>query len=91
MAVLLHPTYVKAYVRRSTAYERTNDRTKEALRDAKTTLSLEEKEWGSSNNIQVLRQCVTQLQKMEDKRLEKLKTETFDKLKDLGNSILGNF
>lgn len=83
VSALLCPSYVKAYVRRSTAYEKT-DRIEEALRDAKTAFGME------PTNV-TLRQRVAYLQKKEDERLEKLKAETFDKLKELGNSLLGNF
>jgi tetratricopeptide (TPR) repeat protein len=83
VSAILSPSYVKAYVRRSTAYEKT-ERTEEALQDAKTAFAME------PINA-TLRQRVAQLQKVEDERLEKLKAETFDKLKELGNSVLGNF
>jgi len=83
IALLLNPRYAKAYLRRSSAYEKT-ERTEEALRDTKRALELE------PSNATV-RKSVLRLQKIEDDRLEKLKEETMSKLKDLGNSLLGNF
>jgi tetratricopeptide (TPR) repeat protein len=83
IALLLHPLYVKALVRRSTAYERMHN-TEAALQDAVLAQKLEP--YNSA-----IRMSVSRLQKAEDERLEKLKTETLEKLKDLGNSILGNF
>eukprot|EP00540_Astrosyne_radiata_P015567 CAMPEP_0116838276 /NCGR_PEP_ID=MMETSP0418-20121206/9121_1 /TAXON_ID=1158023 /ORGANISM="Astrosyne radiata, Strain 13vi08-1A" /LENGTH=198 /DNA_ID=CAMNT_0004468257 /DNA_START=24 /DNA_END=621 /DNA_ORIENTATION=- len=83
VAVLLNPTYTKAWMRRSTAHEKT-DRIEEALQDAKKALQTNP---GNAN----LRKTVDRLQKLEDERLEKLKEETMGKLKDLGNTILGNF
>lgn len=83
VSILLQPTYTKAFVRRSSAFEK-SDQSEEALRDAKTAVELE-----PSNAT--LRKTVARLQKIEDERLEKLKAETLGKLKDLGNSILGNF
>jgi tetratricopeptide (TPR) repeat protein len=83
VSILLQPTYTKAFVRRSSAFEK-SDQTEEALRDAKTALELE-----PTNAM--IRKTVARLQKIEDERLEKLKAETLGKLKDLGNSILGNF
>mmetsp|Transcript_20769 Transcript_20769/g.42926 ORF Transcript_20769/g.42926 Transcript_20769/m.42926 type:complete len:208 (+) Transcript_20769:419-1042(+) len=83
VSLMLNPTYVKALLRRCTAYERTEN-TEDALKDAKKAVELEP---GNS----VARKNVTRLQKLEDERLEKLKEETMGKLKDLGNSILGNF
>jgi len=83
VSVLLYPTYTKAWMRRSAAYEAT-ERIEEALRDAKQAQLLE------PANVNTLK-TVRRLQKMEDERLEKLKEETMGKLKELGNSILGNF
>jgi len=83
ISTLLNPTYVKAYLRRSTANERIEN-TEEALRDAQRALELE-----PSNTV--ARKNVARLQKLENERLEKLKEETMGKLKDLGNSLLGNF
>jgi len=83
VSILVNPKYTKALVRRSAAYEK-SDNTEDALRDAKSALELE-----PSNAS--LRTSVARLQKIEDERLEKLKEETMGKLKDLGNSILGNF
>ena len=65
VALLLNPRYTKAYLRRSSAYEKT-ERTEEALRDAKRALELE------PSNATV-RNLVRRLQKLEDERLEKLK------------------
>jgi len=83
VAILLNPSYTKAYIRRSTAYEHQDD-TEQALRDAQQAQQLD------PSNASI-RQRVQRLEKMEHERLEKLKAETLDKLKDLGNSILGNF
>lgn len=83
VSLLLNPTYVKAYLRRSTAHERM-DNTEEALVDAKKAFELD-----PGNNV--ARKNVQRLQKIEEERMEKLKEETMGKLKDLGNSVLGNF
>jgi tetratricopeptide (TPR) repeat protein len=71
LAILINPKYVKAFVRRSAAQERL-DKTDEALGDAKKALELE------PSNLQI-RKNVSRLQKIEDERLEKLKTETIGK------------
>lgn len=83
IAVLLNPTYTKAWMRRSTAHERT-EQIEDALRDSKMAQQLD------PNNANV-NKTVKRLQKLEDERMEKLKEETMGKLKDLGNSLLGNF
>lgn len=83
IAILYNPTYVKAYLRRSTANERIEN-TEEALKDAQMAYELDP-------SSKVARKNVTRLQKIENERLEKLKDETMGKLKDLGNSLLGNF
>jgi tetratricopeptide (TPR) repeat protein len=93
IAILLNPVYVKAYMRRSAAYEQT-ERTDQALSDAKKALELSSSSSSSASASLAplhIRQTVARLQKSEDARMEQLKTETMDKLKDLGNSILGNF
>merc|ERR1719356_707096 len=83
IALLLNPTYIKAYLRRCTAHERT-DNTEDALKDAIKAYELD-----PSNPI--AKKQMTRLQQIENERMEKLKEETLGKLKDLGNSILGNF
>lgn len=83
LALLLQPDYAKALVRRSTTHERMGN-TEAALQDAIAAAS-------HNNNTAAIRATVARLQKMEDARIETLKTETLAKLKDLGNSILGNF
>ena len=84
VSLLLHATYIKAFVRRSASYEALEQNDK-ALADAKSALEL------SPTTPTNIRKTVKRLQKLEDERLEQLKAETMDKLKDLGNSILGNF
>jgi tetratricopeptide (TPR) repeat protein len=84
IAILLRPTWAKAYIRRSVAYESLEEQTDKALADVKKALELD------PMNVSI-RKSVQRLQKIEDARLEKLKEETLGKLKDLGNSILGNF
>jgi tetratricopeptide (TPR) repeat protein len=83
VAILWNPMYAKAYIRRCTAYEQT-DKTDMALEDAKAALKMD------PGNKKIL-QTVRRLQKLEDERLETLKAETLDKLKGLGNTILGGF
>lgn len=83
VALLFNPTYVKALLRRCTAYERM-EKTEEALRDARMAVEMDPKNAAARKNA-------ARLQKIEDERLEQLKVETMGKLKDLGNSILGNF
>lgn len=65
VAILLNQKYAKAFVRRSSAFEKT-ERTEEALTDCKRALELEPKN-------KAFRKSVARLQKMEDQRLEKLK------------------
>uniref|UniRef100_A0A7S4RC79 Tetratricopeptide repeat protein 1 n=1 Tax=Ditylum brightwellii TaxID=49249 RepID=A0A7S4RC79_9STRA len=83
IALLLNPTYVKALIRRMTAYENIDD-TESALKDAQAALMIDPKNTNARKNV-------TRLEKLEKERMEKLKDETIGKLKDLGNSILGNF
>jgi tetratricopeptide (TPR) repeat protein len=83
LSLILNPTYTKAFIRRMTAYEKT-EQVDKALVDAKAAQQLD------SKNVDIKRH-VQRLQKLEDARMEKLKAETMGKLKELGNSILGNF
>ena len=83
IALLYNPTYIKAHLRRSTINERMEN-TEDALKDAQTAVQLD-----PTNKI--ARKNVSRLEKIENERLESLKEETMGKLKDLGNSILGNF
>jgi tetratricopeptide (TPR) repeat protein len=75
VALLLNPNYIKAYVRRSTAYEK-SEKTEDALLDAKKALELD------PTNA-TTRKSVARLQKIEDDRLEKLKDETIGKAVEL--------
>lgn len=83
ISLLYNPTYIKAYLRRSTANERIEN-TEEALKDAKLAYELDP-------TNKVVQKNVNRLTKIENERLEKLKEETMDKLKGLGNSLLSNF
>jgi hypothetical protein len=91
IAILLKPDYVKALVRRATAFERF-EQTDRALEDSKEAFEIMKLSGDvKTQQFHSIVQTISRLQKLEDERLEKLKTETLDKLKDLGNSILGNF
>ena len=83
VAIHLHPTYTKAWMRRSKAHEKLTH-TDRALEDAQKALQLQPHDAALAANVR-------RLQKLEDARLEQLKAETMDKLKELGNSLLGNF
>ena len=86
VAILLNPKYTKGYVRRSMAYEKlptttgggsddtgtfgqSSTHTENALNDMKIAQMLEPKNPTINKNVK-------RLQKLEDERLEKLKTET---------------
>mmetsp|Transcript_20002 Transcript_20002/g.25773 ORF Transcript_20002/g.25773 Transcript_20002/m.25773 type:complete len:345 (-) Transcript_20002:153-1187(-) len=86
VALLWHPTYVKALVRRSKAYE-SLEQYDLALADAQKALQLDT----SPTNRHQYQTTIKRLEKLEQERMDTLKEETMDKLKDLGNSILGNF
>jgi len=87
VAILVDPVYLKAWMRRATAKERQHD-TEGALLDARQVLKLAQ---GQAKLVSTWSAHVRRLEKLEAERLEQLKTETMGKLKDLGNSILGNF
>lgn len=98
IAIYLKPNYIKALVRRATAYERL-DQTDKALSDIQkaivymnqTTSGATATSTQQQQQYKTIVQTERRLQKLEEERMEKLKTETLSKLKDLGNSILGNF
>lgn len=99
LAIMVQPTYVKAFIRRMTCHEKT-DKVDLALTDAKKAQEFFNQQNGTSNigctpkvsreRLQI-QNHVRRLQKLDDARMEQLKEETMGKLKDLGNSILGNF
>lgn len=67
-----------------------------ALEDVRTAIGLIEAKGGNANKadlktLNALRADERRLKKMCDEKMEKLKTETMGKLKDLGNSLLSNF
>ena len=78
-----NPSYVKVIHRRMQALEKL-ERLDEALVDAKKIKELDPS-WPKINPT------VDRLEKENAEKMEKLKTEALGKLKDLGNTILGNF
>jgi hypothetical protein len=82
-ALELVPEYTKARLRRAHAYEKC-DKLEEALGDY---IRLEAEAPGSTEAAH----AVPRLERAIKDRDEKLKGEMMGKLKDLGNSILGNF
>mmetsp|Transcript_38982 Transcript_38982/g.110408 ORF Transcript_38982/g.110408 Transcript_38982/m.110408 type:complete len:175 (-) Transcript_38982:490-1014(-) len=82
-ALGLQPNYVKALVRRFTAYEKLEN-LELALADAQKVVELD-----SSNSA--ARATVKRLEPVVAEQREKLKEEMMGKLKDLGNMVLGNF
>jgi tetratricopeptide (TPR) repeat protein len=79
----LNTLHVKALMRRSQAYEKL-DKIEDALADARRVQEIDPT-WPTIGSI------VSRLQAQHNKKMEELKAEALDKLKDLGNSILGNF
>uniref|UniRef100_A0A7S3YAQ1 Uncharacterized protein n=1 Tax=Lotharella globosa TaxID=91324 RepID=A0A7S3YAQ1_9EUKA len=82
-ALKCDPDYVKAYVRRSMAYEK-KDKPIEAHADIKKACEL-------APNTARFRTREAKLSVVANERQEKLKNEMLGKLKDLGNTVLGNF
>ena len=85
-ALELKPDYAKALARRSLALEATSA-LDEALADQQALLKVSE----GPSLIQKVTGEVARLQALVTERDEKLKNEMLDKLKGLGNSLLGNF
>jgi len=81
------PDVSKVLQRRSQALEKL-DRLDEALQDAKKLFDLETTDM---INKRKLGENVSRLEKAHEKKMEKLKDEALGKLKELGNTILGNF
>ena len=82
-AMRLKPDYAKVLYRKCQALEKL-DRIDEALSDAKAVQSLDP-------HFPKISETVRKLDRLNNEKLEKMKTEAMGKLKELGNSILGNF
>ncbi|KAG9413321.1 cytochrome c oxidase subunit 1 [Aphanomyces cochlioides] len=82
-SITLSPTYVKAYMRRSQAYEKI-DKLEEALQDVKKVLEIDPK-------IPAAIDAEKRLSVQVKEQQEKMKAEMLDKLKGFGNTILGKF
>ena len=82
-AVDLNPDYVRARLRRALAFEHVEEYDR-GLVDAKHILEIE------PNNA-TAKQYVVRVEPIAEKKREEMKEEMISKLKDLGNSLLGNF
>ncbi|KAK9832169.1 hypothetical protein WJX74_001349 [Apatococcus lobatus] len=82
-ATNIDQSYLKAWIRRSTAYEQLNQYER-ALGDAKKVAELDPSNQNAQQNVQRLTPLAQQEQ-------EKMKEEMIGKLKDLGNTVLGKF
>eukprot|EP00903_Cladosiphon_okamuranus_P007845 g7589.t1 len=82
-ALELDPRYVKALLRRQQANERL-EKYDLAAEDAKAVSEIDP----SSRSA---KESVTRLEKLQHEKNEKMKEEAIGKLKELGNSLLGNF
>lgn len=81
-ALELKPGYVKALMRRSAAYE-ADEKFDEAIADLEAAIA--------EDPTAQRRQKLEELRSKRSQRDEQLKDEALGKLKDLGNSLLGNF
>ena len=86
-ALTCQPGYVKAVVRRATAYEQL-EKLREALNDWKVVLESPDALPAMRNKA---RASIAKLEPIVKAKEEKEKEEMMGKLKDLGNMILGNF
>jgi len=82
-AVAADDKYVKAYLRRATAYEEADD-LERSLADYKKVLELD-----PGNAAAAAKEA--KLQPVVEERREKMKEEMIGKLKELGNTVLGKF
>ncbi|KAI8565778.1 hypothetical protein RHMOL_Rhmol03G0288100 [Rhododendron molle] len=82
-ALELNPNYVKALLRRGEAHEKL-EHFEEAIADLKKVLELDQ------SDFQV-RRTIQRLEPLAAEKREKMKQEMIDKLKDMGNSVLGRF
>ena len=83
-AIDLDPTYLKAYMRRAMAFEKLEEYDR-GLDDAQHIL----KSIDSANGF--AKAYVARITPIAEKKREELKDEMVSKLKELGNSLLGNF
>jgi len=84
-ALELNENYVKVLVRRSVGFENL-DKLEEALRDLQKAIEIDST---ILENDKKLKRRYEKLELEVKERQEKLKEETMDKLKDVGNSLLG--
>ena len=82
-ALDLHPIYVKALVRRASAFEGMGDY-EATLVDLKKVLELEPENKAAAASI-------ARVEPLAEKKREEMKEEMMGKLKDLGNTLLGKF
>ncbi|XAR58509.1 hypothetical protein NMG60_11013935 [Bertholletia excelsa] len=82
-ALELNPSYLKALLRRGEAYEKL-EHFEEAIADMKKILELD------PSDVQA-RRTIQRLEPLAAEKREKMKQEMIDKLKEMGNSILGRF
>lgn len=82
-ALELNPNYVKALRRRGEAHEKL-EHFEEAIADMKKILELDE------SDVQA-RRTIQRLEPLAAEKREKMKQEMIDKLKEMGNSVLGRF
>ncbi|KAL7224438.1 hypothetical protein ACSBR1_025817 [Camellia fascicularis] len=82
-ALELNPNYVKALRRRGEAYEKL-EHFEEAIADMKKILELDQSDVQARRTIQRLKPLAVE-------KREKMKQEMIDKLKEMGNSVLGRF
>mmetsp|Transcript_289 Transcript_289/g.523 ORF Transcript_289/g.523 Transcript_289/m.523 type:complete len:240 (-) Transcript_289:95-814(-) len=83
IALELNDTYVKVLMRRAQAYE-VQEKYEEAIKDIKRAQEIDP-------TYPRLRETLARVEKLNAEKFEKMKDEALGKLKDLGNSILGNF
>ncbi|CAM9141046.1 unnamed protein product, partial [Scytosiphon promiscuus] len=82
-ALELDPTYVKALLRRAQANEHL-EKYDVALEDAKALVEIDP-------SLRLAKESVPRLEKLHNDKNEKMKEEALGELKELGNSLLGNF
>ncbi|OIW07583.1 hypothetical protein TanjilG_08470 [Lupinus angustifolius] len=82
-ALELNPVYVKALIRRGEAHEKL-EHIEEAISDMKKTLEID------PSNDQA-RKTIRRLEPLAAEKREKMKEEMIEKLKEMGNSVLGRF